>query len=52
MNCMAEGARGGIRPVKAIEELMARAPRYDEIDDLSISSVTAISEVIAVKDAV
>ncbi len=52
MNCMAEGARGGIRPVKAIEELMARTPRYDGIDDLSISSITPISEAVATKNAV
>ncbi len=29
MNCMAAGARGGIRSVKAIEELMATGSRYD-----------------------
>jgi sulfofructose kinase len=28
MNCMAAGARGGIRPLAAIEELMATVPRY------------------------
>ena len=27
-NCMAAGARGGIRPIEEIEELMATAPRY------------------------
>jgi sulfofructose kinase len=27
-NCMAAGARGGIRPIAEIEELMATAPRY------------------------
>lgn len=27
-NCMAQGARGGIRPVHEIERLMAEAPRY------------------------
>jgi sulfofructose kinase len=52
MNCMAEGARGGIRPVKAIEELMVRAPRYDEIDDLAIASITPISEAVAAKNVV
>jgi len=30
LNCTAVGARGGIASVEAIEELMARAPRYDE----------------------
>ncbi len=29
MNCMAKGARGGIQPVAAIEELMATAARYE-----------------------
>jgi len=29
MNCAAEGARGGIQPVAAIEELMATAARYE-----------------------
>jgi len=29
MNCTAQGARGGIRPVAAIEELMATVPRYE-----------------------
>ncbi len=35
MNCMAEGARGGIQTVAAIEEFMASAPRYKKPDDLS-----------------
>jgi sulfofructose kinase len=29
LNCTASGARGGIHPVTAIEELMAAASRYD-----------------------
>jgi sugar/nucleoside kinase (ribokinase family) len=29
INCTAQGARGGIRPVEAIEQLMATAPRYE-----------------------
>jgi sulfofructose kinase len=29
LNCTAQGARGGISPVDAIEQLMAAAPRYD-----------------------
>jgi len=37
LNCMHEGARGGIRTVAAIEALMAATPRYDGIEDLSIS---------------
>jgi sulfofructose kinase len=38
MNCMAEGARGGIRSVEAIEELMATTPRYEGIEELSAVS--------------
>jgi CheY-specific phosphatase CheX len=37
--------------VKAIEELMARTARYDEMDDLAISSITPISEAVAAKNA-
>ncbi len=29
MNCMAHGARGGIQPVAAIENLMSTVPRYE-----------------------
>ena len=29
LNCMASGARGGIKPVAAVEELMAGYPRYE-----------------------
>jgi sulfofructose kinase len=29
MNCTEQGARGGIRPIAAIEELMATVPRYE-----------------------
>ena len=29
MNCMAQGARGGIQPVSAIENLMATTERYE-----------------------
>ncbi len=29
MNCMAQGARGGIQPVSAIENLMATTPRHE-----------------------
>jgi sulfofructose kinase len=48
LNCMHEGARGGIRSVEAIEELMAMTPRYEEIEDLSISS---ISEAVSAEDS-
>jgi sugar/nucleoside kinase (ribokinase family) len=34
MNCMASGARGGIQPVEAIEELMATTPRYASVCDV------------------
>jgi sulfofructose kinase len=34
INCMADGARGGIKSIKMIEKLMATAPRYDSICDL------------------
>jgi sulfofructose kinase len=36
MNCLASGARGGIRPVSAIEELMATVPRYPSAGDLRL----------------
>ena len=29
MNCMGTGARGGIQPIQAIEELMSKASRYE-----------------------
>jgi sugar/nucleoside kinase (ribokinase family) len=48
LNCMHEGARGGIRSVEAIEALMATTPRYEEIEDLSISS---ISEAVPAEDS-
>jgi len=34
MNCMAAGARGGIQPVPAIQELMATTPRYQTVCDV------------------
>lgn len=34
MNCMAQGARGGIRPLAEIEAFMATTPRYKSIKDL------------------
>ena len=34
MNCMADGARGGIQTVAAIAEFMANAARYPKRDDL------------------
>jgi sugar/nucleoside kinase (ribokinase family) len=35
MNCMAQGARGGIQPVDAIENLMATVSRYESAYGLS-----------------
>jgi sugar/nucleoside kinase (ribokinase family) len=35
LNCMHEGARGGIRAVEAVEALMATTPRYEAVDGLS-----------------
>jgi sugar/nucleoside kinase (ribokinase family) len=35
MNCMGQGARGGITPIAEIEALMAAAPRYRDIPDLA-----------------
>jgi sugar/nucleoside kinase (ribokinase family) len=35
MNCMAQGARGGIKTVAAIENLMATVPRYESACGLS-----------------
>ena len=34
MNCMADGARGGIHSIESIEGLMATEPRYDNTCDL------------------
>ena len=34
LNCMAEGARGGIQPVRVIEEFMIRQPRYELYDEV------------------
>ena len=44
LNCMHEGARGGIRSVEAIETLMAATPRYEVIEDLSISEVVSAED--------
>jgi sulfofructose kinase len=38
MNCMAEGARGGIRSVEAIEALMATTSRYEGLSELDTSA--------------
>ena len=35
LNCMSEGARGGIGTVAAIEALMEVTPRYDGVEDFS-----------------
>jgi sugar/nucleoside kinase (ribokinase family) len=34
LNCMAEGARGGIQPVAVIEEFMAKQPRYEVYEEV------------------
>jgi sulfofructose kinase len=44
LNCMHEGARGGIRSVELIETLMATSPRYEVIEDLSISEVVSAED--------
>jgi sulfofructose kinase len=44
LNCMHEGARGGIRSVEAIETLMATTPRYEVIEDVSISEVVSAED--------
>jgi sulfofructose kinase len=35
MNCTATGARGGIQPVEAIQELMAKCARYEGAYELT-----------------
>jgi sulfofructose kinase len=35
INCMAEGARGGISPVDQIESFMATTPRYQKVEELA-----------------
>jgi sugar/nucleoside kinase (ribokinase family) len=44
LNCMHKGARGGIRPVQAIETLMATTPRYEPADRLSTREAVAASD--------
>lgn len=44
LNCMHEGARGGIRSVNEIEELMATTPRYDSVDSLSAAEAVAAED--------
>ena len=55
LNCMHEGARGGIQPVEAIGALMVTASRYEGVDDpfvgdLSIPS--SVPEVVRAQDPV
>jgi sulfofructose kinase len=55
LNCMHEGARGGIQAVEAIERLMATASRYDGVGDpfvgdLSIAS--SVREVVPAQDPI
>lgn len=40
INCMADGARGGIKSVEAIEALMTNGPRYENTSDLSAAEQT------------
>jgi sugar/nucleoside kinase (ribokinase family) len=35
INCMAEGARGGIGPVDQIEAFMGSTPRYQEAEEFA-----------------
>jgi Sugar kinases, ribokinase family len=35
LNCMSAGARGGIKTVGAVEELMANFPRYEKPESVS-----------------
>jgi sulfofructose kinase len=35
-NCMEKGARGGIRPLSEVEEMMASVERYESVPDFSI----------------
>jgi sulfofructose kinase len=44
LNCMHEGARGGIRPVDAVEALMATTPRYEAVDGLSATEAVAAED--------
>src|ERR1700761_3425053 len=44
LNCMHEGARGGIRSVAEIEDLMATTPRYDSVDSLSAAEAVAAED--------
>ena len=41
MNCMAQGARGGIKPVAEIEELMATASRYESAYGADVAAFRA-----------
>ena len=36
VNCMAAGARGGIRPVSQIEAMMAKTPRYPAVESFEV----------------
>jgi sulfofructose kinase len=49
LNCMSEGARGGIRPVEAIEALMTTTPRYKSITDSSAFDVIPAEDFLKVK---
>jgi sugar/nucleoside kinase (ribokinase family) len=49
MNCMGEGARGGIASVAAIEALMAAAPRYRRIPELEAPDAVGAGEAVALQ---
>jgi sugar/nucleoside kinase (ribokinase family) len=44
MNCMAAGARGGIKTVEAVEKLMATVERYENGQKLPVIDVPVLDE--------
>ena len=44
LNCMATGARGGIKTVEAVQHLMATFPRYEAASQLPVIEVPELSE--------
>jgi sugar/nucleoside kinase (ribokinase family) len=44
LNCMHEGARGGIRGVDAVHALMTTTARYEAIEDLSIPMTISVED--------
>lgn len=51
INCMAQGARGGIGPIHEIESFMATTPRYEGIEDLATLSGSLVKAAPAVSEA-